>query len=184
MARESIPQFRPTVIAPAAGSEFTRKTLDRMSRTPRLCAGILSLLFAAALATSAQNNADERAVARLDREISAALARGDLGPLEHILADDYSQVSSFGQLDTKRQYLDKIRAGTLRFEQVEVKEARARVYGTAAVVNALLDVRAQVSGGRLDGPVRGLRVYVRRDGRWQCVAAQYTMVAPQAARGR
>jgi uncharacterized protein (TIGR02246 family) len=155
-----------------------------MSPSRWLVAGALLLVPAAAVVSRAQDNADERAVIRLTRDICAAEARGDTGPLERLWADDYFQVSSSGRVDSKKEQFALMRSGTFKLDQIDVKEIRARVYGDAAVVNDLLAVRGQISGRRLDGQVRSLRVFVRREGRWQCHATQYTLVAAPPAAGR
>ena len=128
-------------------------------------------------AALAQNQGDERAVKQLDRDISAAELHNDAAALDRIWAEDYSQISSSGVVDSKNGQLDLIRAGRFHFERIDVREVRARVYGSTAVVNDLLAVKGQISGRRVDGQVRVLRVFVKRGGRWQCVAAQYTSVA-------
>src|SRR6266542_3290731 len=108
--------------------------------TSRIRIGIALLLWLAAgsLVVMAQSNRDERDVIRADQEISSAEAHGDVAALERAWADDYSQVSSLGQVDTKKSQIAKIRAGTVRFEQVDLKEVSVRVYGTAAVSSDLL----------------------------------------------
>lgn len=150
-----------------------------MTRLPLLLIAALALL-AAAYAASAQRpdgtRPSAREVANLARSISAAEVKNDLPALERIWSDDYTQVSSQGHPDTRRSELEKKRSGQVHFDQLEVKEMEAMVYGEAATTHELLSVKGQIAGRPIDGDVRALRVFVRRDGRWQCVTAQYTRV--------
>src|SRR5947208_5046067 len=97
----------------------------------RLRTGIVALLSLAAgsLAVIAQSNRDEREIIRTNQEIYSAEAHDDAAALEKLWADDYSQVSSLGQVDTKKSQIAKMRAGTVRFEQEDLKESAVRVYG-------------------------------------------------------
>ena len=49
--------------------------------------------------------------------------------------------------------------------------------GDAAVVDYTLKSKGRFRGREIDDTTRVMRVFVKRNGRWQCVAAQYTLVA-------
>ena len=151
----------------------------------RLGIGVAAMVWLAAgsLAVLGQSNRDEREVIRVNQEIYNAEAHDDAAALEKVWADDYSQVSSQGQVDTKKSQLAKFRAGTVRFEQVDLKESAVRLYGTTALTSDLLAVRGQIAGRRIDGMVRALRVFVKNGDNWQAVATQYTAV-PAGRPGR
>lgn len=153
-----------------------------MPRHTRIGIAVLLCLAAGSLVARAQSNRDERDVIRADQEISSAEAHGDVAALERAWADDYTQVSSLGQVDTKKSQIARFRAGTARFEQVDLKEVSVRVYGTAAVSSDLLAVRGQIAGRRIDGTVRALRVFVKNGDHWRAVATQYTEVPATAER--
>jgi hypothetical protein len=55
-----------------------------------------------------------------------------------------------------------------------------RVHGDTAVVHYRIRGWGQVVGKAQGGQFRVTRVFVRRDGRWQCIAAQWTNVAEAA----
>src|SRR5439155_21455993 len=113
----------------------------------------------------------------------AAEAKNDVRALERLWSDGYTQVSSVGQVDTRQATLEKRRAGQVFFDAVDVKELKATVYGEAAITHELLHVKGQIPGYALDTDVRALRVFVRRDGRWRCVTAQYTLVGGRGLAG-
>jgi ketosteroid isomerase-like protein len=103
-----------------------------------------------------------------------ALLRGDTASLEEIMADDAIYTHATGVVETKAEYLAKMKSGEVRYETFAPEELRVRVYGTAAVLNGIARVTAHVGG-----EVRNLRllftdVYVKQGDRWRMVAWQST----------
>jgi ketosteroid isomerase-like protein len=103
-----------------------------------------------------------------------ALVRGDTASLEEIMADDAIYTHATGVVETKAEYLAKMKSGEVTYESFVPEELRVRVYGTAAVLNGIARVKAHVGG-----EVRNLRllftdVYVKQGERWRMVAWQST----------
>jgi ketosteroid isomerase-like protein len=113
---------------------------------------------------------------QLTWDVAAAEVRGDAAFLDRAWAPEFTVTSQFGRVSTKAEQLAIVRSGANRFESIEVTDARARLYGDTAVVTQQLRLRGQVAGTPVDGAVRALSVCVKRDGRWQVVATQYTRV--------
>ncbi len=91
-----------------------------------------------------------------------------------MLADDLSYIHASGNADTKREFIDAIRTGRLRYKQLDREGVAVRVYGEVAVVTGR--GRFQVRSGENDLDVRLLftDVYVKRGGKWRMVAWQST----------
>jgi ketosteroid isomerase-like protein len=51
-----------------------------------------------------------------------------------------------------------------------------RVYGNSAVVTSRAALKGQRQGQDISGQYRGIDVYVKKQGRWQIVAAQATYI--------
>jgi ketosteroid isomerase-like protein len=54
----------------------------------------------------------------------------------------------------------------------KLEDMRVRICGNAAVVTGRNVLQASLKGKDTSGPYRFTDVFVKRDGRWQCVATQ------------
>ena len=147
---------------------------------------VIVTLFAQTLrAASAQNDRTEHEVATVAHSLSVAEGNNDLRALQRLWTDDYIEVSSLGRVEPRAAALERRRTAQVSFDAVEEKELKATIYGDVATTHELLHVKGHVPGYTLDTDERALRVFLRRDGRWRCVTAQYTIVGRAAiAEGR
>jgi ketosteroid isomerase-like protein len=60
---------------------------------------------------------------------------------------------------------------------MESEEFRVRVYGDAAVVTALTKAKGKFTGQDFSTQERATDVFIKRDGRWQCVISHLTRFA-------
>lgn len=120
--------------------------------------------------TAQQPSKDEQLLLQIERDWCAANVSGDASVLGRILADDYVGVSSRGVSSTKAEELASLKVPdpTAACSQSNL---RARVYGDSAVVTGV-SIRAGTYRGVpfKDRQVVWTDTFVRRDGRWQCVA--------------
>ena len=115
----------------------------------------------------------EQEVMRLEREWCSATLKGDVAAVSAILADDYTDVVlNTGAVAYKAQTLAEITPHKATVCEVDMMQVR--VYGDAAVVIG----RATEKSARFIGRYRYTDTYIRRDGRWRCVASQSTQIKP------
>jgi hypothetical protein len=121
---------------------------------------------------------DRRTLRLLEEEITKGVATQDAGLYQRVLADDYTTVSVFGLLRTKHELVvDAANKQDGNVTAASVRDVEVRVYGNAAVVTAIRDnVGGVLRGKDISGPIRTLRVYVRRRSEWQAVAFQMTRI--------
>jgi ketosteroid isomerase-like protein len=119
----------------------------------------------------------EAAVLKREEARLQAMVKADVAALEDILADDLSYFHSSGSADTKREFIEAIRTGRLKYKQLDREGVAVRVYGEVAVVTGR--GRFQVRSGEddLDVRLRFTDVYVKRGGKWRMVAWQSTRLA-------
>lgn len=72
-------------------------------------------------------------IERLAEEWTSAELRGDTASLGEILADDFVGVGPRGFTLSKEEWLERHRAGKLKYESFGLDEMRIRTYGEAAV---------------------------------------------------
>lgn len=121
-------------------------------------------------------------VSALDEARRLAMLRGDVAALDTILAEEATVYWGDGTADDKASTLALFRTGRLRYSRFDYDSTQIRVYGPTAVVTGRARVQLESEGQGMAHAVRITRVYVRRAGRWQLVAAQTTRADPPAPR--
>jgi ketosteroid isomerase-like protein len=120
----------------------------------------------------------ETAVLSADQTFFSSLLAADVTKLDELLADDFQIVDVMrGGLTAKAELLGAIGAGFVRFREIEPAEARARLYGDAAVVTGRTRMRISVGSDEVEVPSRYTHVYARQGGVWRFVSAQGTRIA-------
>jgi ketosteroid isomerase-like protein len=148
----------------------------RVYRSWPIVAGLLLLLAAPRLtaqerpvATSAEDSV--RAIEMARRE---ALLHADTVALSRMTADEFIEISRFGTLRTKADNIREIASGGLRLTTVKYDSLNVRVYGDMAILYGIADNTGMMRGMPFGGKIRYMRIFVRREGRWQAVAMQHT----------
>jgi ketosteroid isomerase-like protein len=128
----------------------------------------------------------EREVRELEGQFARAAVRGDRAFYERALADDFTHTSHSGVFKTRAQWLAEAKGGdpaeakpgTTHYEALDVDDLAVRVYGDTAVVTGRTTPRGTTAKGQpMTGRYRFLRVWVKRQGRWQAVAFEGTRIA-------
>ena len=146
---------------------------------PRLFAGAVlgvSLASAIVVAVQPQRVAAERQVLTTDDERTEALRRGDPAALERIYADDYTLVTSLGQVRTKAEQINELRSGQLRYPTIEILDRQIRMYGDVAVVLSRQKNSIMQASQPIVGEERITRIYKQIDGSWRVIATHATSI--------
>lgn len=122
----------------------------------------------------------EQALIQVERDWCTAVLKRDASILDRMLASDYTGVSSRGGTETKSEALASLKDMTTTVDACVDTNVKVRIYGDAAVVTALATRSGTYKGAAYkDRQMLYTDTFVRRDGRWQCVASQSTVVAAQ-----
>ena len=113
---------------------------------------------------------------RMEKQRAEALMKGDAGLLDRTTADDYTMITSSGQLRNKARMMGDLKSGEVKFQSADVDDLQVRVYGDAAVVTGQHIQKAQSGGNDISGQYRFTRVYVKQKGQWKAVAYQATRI--------
>jgi ketosteroid isomerase-like protein len=141
---------------------------------------ILTLPFVAgAHPPTNQNETAEQAITRLEKEFNDAQLRDDVDALDKILADDLVFSNINDTTNTKKEYLDALRAEGFGWVSIKDEDVKIRVFGDAAIVTLRSIRKHEVSEGDL--VIRYTKVYARRQGRWQIVSVHSQVFQPQQA---
>jgi ketosteroid isomerase-like protein len=114
------------------------------------------------------------AVIAADAARFAALVQRDYAALERLLATDLTYCHSNGQCDDKATFLDSLRSGRLRYDQLAASEVKVRLIGDIAIVNGHVRLAAQLNGQKLAATLVYTNVHAWREQAWQMLAWQST----------
>ena len=112
---------------------------------------------------------DEKVLRALERAQADAVVALDFDVLKRIYADDFVFTHGTGEVHDATGWLDALRAGR-EYLSREHETIEVELHGDLAVVYGVLRVHANMNGlgGRF--LARYVRVYERREGRWQLVS--------------
>ncbi len=136
---------------------------------------LLGVLVAAP--THAQTrNPMEQEVLKASRALEeASITKKDRGALERYYADEYVYTHSNGTVLNKAQEISSIMSPDQAWTAYKIDDAKARIYGNVAIATGL-ETLTGTSKAYASGARRFTEVFVRRNGRWQMVGGQTTLV--------
>jgi ketosteroid isomerase-like protein len=153
----------------------------------RTCLILAAVLATAILAADGPPVAPaQREIRELEAQFARAVVEGDHAFYERVLADDFTHTSHTGVFKTRTEFLaenkfaEKEPSGTgrTRYDAYDVDDLAVRIYGDTAVVTGRLSPKGRTAQGQpITGQYRYLRVWVKRQGRWQVVAFEGTRIA-------
>jgi hypothetical protein len=140
----------------------------KMLLTLAACALAVTSFTLPAATLAADHGRVEQELIQLERKWCSATVKNDVAAVSAILSDDYTDVALTGTVANKAQTLADVK--TDKATVCEIDMIQVRVYGDAAVVVG----RVTQKSATFNGQYRYTDTYIRRDGRWICVASQAT----------
>jgi hypothetical protein len=120
-------------------------------------------------------SATDQEVLKLDQTLDDALLKKDRATFEPLLADDYVYIHSNGTMTNRTEEIAQTMSADVKWTASKLSNLKVRIYGDAAVVTGTL-----THSGSAKGYVGGARLithlWVKRNGRWQNVGGQSTVV--------
>ena len=124
----------------------------------------------------ALDSADQ--VREADRTRIRAMVTNDLEKLSALLAADLVYVHTTGEAESKLEFLQRLRSGSLRYRSIEPADVRVRIYGNSAVVTGRAQMAVTNAGSDREFEIRFTAVYTAGAGGWQLVSWQSTRIQP------
>jgi ketosteroid isomerase-like protein len=119
---------------------------------------------------------EERALWKTQTDLQRAFLSGDTTAYSALTADDYVRITANGEQQGKSQFLQAVkRNGNQSAGQLETGDVQIAVSGDTA--RMVMTTWGTLPGGQTAPPSRVTRVFVKRNGHWQQVAAIFTPVA-------
>jgi uncharacterized protein (TIGR02246 family) len=143
----------------------------------QILTAVMAVLSSAAFAQKpADAVAVEKEVRQLEEQLRAAAVKRDTAAFDRLLADDYTSTNLNGLTRSKAEVIADAKSGAAKTESLTLDNVKVRVYGDAAVLTADRTVKSTLRGQDTSGRLREIRVFVKRNGRWQAVAMQTTPI--------
>jgi ketosteroid isomerase-like protein len=147
---------------------------------------LIALLFALGLpmAVLAQGNEAakpnpdlEKAIMKIEQEMSAALTKSDADAAAKMLADTFYAVAPDGTTQGKAEFLADLKSGKLKLESNQLDQMKVHAADAdMAIVTYRSTDKGSYDGHDLSGQYRWLDVLAKRGGTWQFIVSQGTKI--------
>ena len=116
----------------------------------------------------------EEELLKLEGAFAKAIVRNDVEGIGRLVANDWVIIDPNGEIVDRMRFFEVIKSGALTHDVMESEDFRVRVYENSAVVTAVTRTKGKFMGQEFSTQERATDVFVKRDGRWQCVLTQLT----------
>jgi len=117
------------------------------------------------------------AVKAADEKWAASVVAQDFDALDDILHDDLIYAHSTGIIESKSEYLGKLKSGRQRYDAIDHHETTIRVFGDAAVAHSIVTMKGATAGEPFDNKLMMIHTWVKDGDEWRLAAHQTTRLA-------
>ncbi len=146
-----------------------------------ICLAVLAFAVSAPSQTPAGRIAgtEEQELLDLMQDWMKAEVKTDMAFLDQFIAEECVITDPVGAVWTKAQFLAGLKSGEGAVQSFALDNMKARVYGDAAVVNGRMTAKQTFRGQDISGKYQCTDTFIRKAGRWQCVAIHLSRIAQQ-----
>ena len=119
----------------------------------------------------------EEELLKVEKEFAKAIVKNDLEGIERLVAVDWIIVGPDGEIVERVRFFEVIKSGAMTHDAMESEDFRMRIYGDSAVVTGITRTKGKFMGQEFSTKERATDVFVKRDGRWQCVLTHLTRLS-------
>ena len=150
-----------------------------MRELQRLATFILLLTISAAAqqaGTAMTNAAADQALTDRFREYTDALTKRDFATLDKIWAADYTFINPQGEVVTKAQRMSNLKSKATEFKAINTHQEKLHVHGDVVIDIGRATLQGAYSGKESSGEYRYMNVWMKKQGKWQLLANQLTLI--------
>ncbi len=120
----------------------------------------------------------EQQVLQADKDRFAAMVKVDEAALNKLLSDDLVYIHSTALLQNKKEFVDSLKEGGIKYISVapSAADSKVRIVGNVAVVTGLAAVHVVDHGNDRNIRIRYTDVHSNRTGAWQLMSWQSTVI--------
>lgn len=134
---------------------------------------VVLLAIAGCTKSHSEDSVSEASILELEQSRFNAMAEGNIELLDQIISDDLYYIHSNGNVDTKESFIGAIKDGTQSYDEIEINEAKTRIYGDAAIINGICTYHRRNPDGTPNNlQLKYTNVYAKIDNDWKMVSWQ------------
>jgi ketosteroid isomerase-like protein len=114
----------------------------------------------------------------LEKEAARAVLLGDATFFRRVYSDDFSGISSRGQVVDKASFIAAIQAPQIKYESFTATDVKVRLYRDLAVATSTWSMRAVLKGQSVSSQMRAAHVYLYTSSGYRVVTGQTTLLPP------
>lgn len=135
------------------------------------------MLVLAAAVSALPSAAAEDDLLKAEREWASAVTAGHFDQVADLLDDALIYAHSSGIIESKSEYLGKLRTGAQKYTAITHEKTTVRVHGAAAVVHSIGRMTGTNAAGPFDNHLMIMHAWVKSGGKWLLAAHQTTQLA-------
>jgi ketosteroid isomerase-like protein len=126
--------------------------------------------------TASQTSSVEDQIKKHERDYAQATVKEGPAAVDKYEADDIITTDPSGRVTDKAQDKTDLSSGDFKIQAEELSDLKVHIYGNTAVVAGTNTVSGTYKGQDMSGKYRFTDTWVKRNGKWQVVASQYTKI--------
>lgn len=134
--------------------------------------------FLATTATTAvafaQSGSGVEEIRKAEMTWADAVKKGNQTAIAGLLSDDLVYTHSTGIVESKSEYLGKLKSGAQQYTGLDYADTKYRRYGDTGIVNTRIRMRGATKGTPFDNELLMIHVWQKQNGNWKLVAHQTT----------
>jgi ketosteroid isomerase-like protein len=146
-------------------------------KSTAIAISVIVLVLTVSASAQPKSESVEQELIELENEWADAWIKSDVAFHDRIMADDYTWTSPWGEVFTKSRNLVLVKSGDAVITSWVLAEMKVRIYGDAAVVSGCDTIKETYKGEDISSQNRWTHTWVKRSGRWQCVAGHSSEIA-------
>ena len=172
----------------------SNRNFESLAKIPLMFSGIMepmrritfvAMLLAAACGGPAPQSQQQTAITpeqaeqdirQAEKDWAAAVMASDFAKLNDIYDDRLIYAHSTGIVQTKSEYLEKLKTGSQRYDAIDHESLEIRPFGDAVIAHSRVRMQGQNPDGPFNNRLMMIHVWIHEDGRWRIAAHQTTQL--------
>jgi len=118
----------------------------------------------------------EEQVRAAEKAWSEAVMKRDVPALERIFSEDLIYAHSTGNIETRGEYLARLKEGKQRYDTMTYEKTKVTVHGSSVVFHAVTRFTGKNDSGAFNDHLMMIHFWVKKGKDWRLVAHQTTRI--------